>query len=197
MEETLTAILKQRKKEIERLENTLPTYSETNKAAEELLKQYNPSLQPKYCQYPKRCILGKAPTLHDIKALYGAKTVESWLIIQLNDFNESVNFKEDKKIQIPNMVQIARMTIAKFYYLKLSEVMLFFFNLKLGEYGKLYGRIDTITFFTALKQFFTDRGELIDQAIKEKQRAERDEAEKHAISYEEYCKRYKNQNKGV
>lgn len=197
MEETLTAILKQRKKEIERLENTLPTYSETNKAAEELLKQYNPSLQPKYCQYPKRCILGKAPTLHDIKALYGAKTVESWLIIQLNDFNESVNFKEDKKIQIPNMVQIARMTIAKFYYLKLSEVMLFFFNLKLGEYGKLYGRIDTITFFTALKQFFTYRGELIDQAIKEKQRAERDEAEKHAISYEEYCKRYKNQNKDV
>ena len=48
----------------------------------------------------------------------------------------------------------------EYYYLKASELLLFFFKLKTGEYGHLYGVVDPMVIMSALieVQSITEKG---------------------------------------
>lgn len=41
----------------------------------------------------------------------------------------------------------------EYYYLKASELLLFFFKLKTGEYGTFYGVVDPMVIMSALIEF--------------------------------------------
>lgn len=69
--------------------------------------------------------------------------------------------------------EVARVIISEFYYMKLSEIMLFFAYFKAGRYGNFYGCVDPLVITTALQRFKTERMQWIirlEQIAEEKKR---------------------------
>lgn len=137
-----------------------------------------------YCSHVERCILGSAPTLGQVNAAYGANTSAAWLITLLTDVSEFCGCKE--KITPKQIDQLADIIALNYGYLKVTEVMLFFWWFKSGRYGRFYGAVDPMVITTTLRDFIRDRNALM--ARKESEDEERRHAEwkRRAISYEEY-----------
>lgn len=145
-------------------------------------------MQYKFCRDVSRCINGTAPTLANLRVEYGEKLAESWLEIQLQDLSEFSGCKD--KLSIEQIEQTARVINVEFYYLKVTELMLFFFRFKAGKYGRFYGAVDGLVITTALQDFLQYRAQEIDK-YKEYQRKSESEAQardeaKHVMTYEEY-----------
>lgn len=151
-----------------------------------LLEVYNPSIQSLCAHYPKRCVAGKAPTLTQVNNNYGSQVAIDWLVIEINDYQNFVGVKEDNKATKEVVVGLSKMIINRYYYLKLSELMLFFQKLKYGDYGEMYGCVDAVRILRALSTFVKDRNAIIDSVKSDEEKAKCEEIRKNAISYEEY-----------
>ena len=136
-----------------------------------------------------RCIKGKAPTLAVVRRDYGEQVAVDWLAIELNDYQNFVGVKEEGKATFDVINELSKMILGRYYYLKLSEIMLFLQKLKYGDYGEMYGRIDAVRILRTLRQFITDRNEIIDRHDQEENSRKRIAAKKNAISYQEYLAR--------
>lgn len=157
----------------------------------ELFEIYNPSIQV-YCgSHQEECVMEQSPTLAQVKNLYGEDVVKKWLVIELNDFNSFVGVSEERKMNIDVMKLVADMIVGRYYYLKLLELSLFFFKLKCGEYGEMYGGVDPMRIMSAMRLFINDRNIIIDREDRRKQEEKRKEDMKNAITYEEYARRKK------
>lgn len=154
-----------------------------------LLGEFNPSLQNKCYAHPVRCVYGKAPTLAAVRRDYGEQVAVDWLVIELNDYQDFVGVKEEGKTTFDVINELSKMILGRYYYLKLSEIMLFLQKLKYGDYGEMYGRVDAVRILRALKLFITDRNEIIDKHEQEESSRKRIAAKKNAISYQEYLAR--------
>lgn len=166
------------------------TLRERNGDRTQFLVKYNPDYQKKICHDARQCIMGDYPTLVAIKREYGDNMPFAWLLPQLYDLSEYCGCKD--KLTGRPLEQCADVIAAEYFYLKISEFMLFFHRFKLGKYGKFYGAVDPIVITSAILDFMDDRNYLI--GIYEQEERERREAEerKNAISYEEFL-RMKNQ----
>ena len=81
------------------------------------------------------------------------------------------------------------MIATEYYYLKVSELMLFFHRFKTGRYGRFYGSVDPLVITTSLRDFVRERGIAYEQhEQEERERREKEEC-KNAITYEEYLRR--------
>lgn len=121
------------------------------KTADKLLTAFNPSQQVLFARHKEKCLMGQCPTLVDIRRIWGSKCAETWIEIQLRDLAEYSGAREK-----PNVLQLeeaARVISEEFYYLKLSELMLFFVRYKTGHYGKFYGSVDLMAVTEALQKF--------------------------------------------
>lgn len=147
---------------------------------------YSPSMQVKFGSYPARCIMGKAPTLAKVKKEYGEQVALDWLRIEINDYQHYVAVKDEAVIEADVATEMAAFILADWYWLKLSEVMLFFRWLKTGKYGELYGRINPQSFFVKLRSFVKDRNDIIFHEESEQRRKADEESRKNAISQEEW-----------
>lgn len=154
-----------------------------------LLGEFNPSLQNKCYAHPVRCVYGKAPTLAAVRRDYGEQVAVDWLVIELNDYQNFVGVKEEGKTTFDVINELSKMILGRYYYLKLSEIMLFLQKLKYGDYGEMYGRVDAVRILRALRLFITDRNEIIDRHEQEENSRKRIAAKKNAISYQEYLAR--------
>jgi hypothetical protein len=145
---------------------------------------FNPDLQAKACKFPDRCFFGDAPTLAEINITYGDTMATMWLIPQLYDLSEYCGCKD--KLQGKPLEQCASVIAGEFFYLKVSELMLFFHRFKTGRYGRFYGAVDPLVITTSLRTFIEERAYEIER--KEQQiRAEKErESRKTAMSYQEY-----------
>ena len=170
---------------------TFSVVLKSKKEAIELMKTYNPSLQVSCGMYPERCVMGNAPTLAEIRRDYGKEIAIKWLVIELNDFNSFVGVSEERKMDVKLMQSVSDMIIATYFYLKLSEILLFFQKLKYGEYGEMYGGVDPMRIMSAMRLFINDRNIIIDREDRRKQEEKRKEDMKNAITYEEYARRKK------
>lgn len=133
----------------------------------------NPSAQRFAAENTDRAFFGTAPMLCTIDAAYGAGAAAQWMIPQLFDLcaTAGVNVKLDDM----QLKQLAYMIREEFGFLKASEVMLFFWRLKSGRYGKFYGAVDPTAVMIALRSgFMPERAKAIDESGKEKERAWRD-----------------------
>lgn len=133
----------------------------------------NPSVQRYAAENTDRAFFGTAPMLCTIDAAYGEGAAAQWLIPQLFDLcaTAGVNVKLDDM----QLKQLAYMIREEFGFLKASEVMLFFWRLKSGRYGKFYGAVDPMAVMIALRSdFMQERAKAIDEAEKEKERAWRE-----------------------
>lgn len=161
----------------------------TKAEARRLLEEYNPSEQTTVACNPTFCVMCDAPTLAKVKEEYGDQVVYDWLALELNNYQDFVGVKEEKKAPYEIIKELSRMMLNRYYYLKLTEFMLFFQRLKYGDYGEMYGCVDAVRILKAIKGFIDDRNILIDKELA-RQREEQYKRDKaNAVSREEYERR--------
>ena len=162
-------------------------YLSRYKTSDYLLTAFNPSLQVLFARHKEKCLMGQCPTLVDIRRIWGSRCSETWVEIQLRDLAEYSGAREK-----PNILQIeeaARMICEEFYYLKLSELMLFFARFKTGYYGKFYGSVDLMAITEALQKFKYWRFDEISRIEEQRAIEDRAKAPSHdpeSITYEEW-----------
>lgn len=151
---------------------------------ERTLAIFNPAMQEKYCIYPERCVLGYAPQLARLEAEYGGGTALSWLVVQIWNLNEWCGTRD--KMTKDQIDTLARMILARFGWLKLTEIMLFFFRIKSGRYGHFYGAIDPLRVMEYIGIFISERNQILDEDRQRRQAEEYEQWKIEAVSYEEY-----------
>ena len=107
---------------------------------ESFAKKFNPSLQVVCAQNLERSFKGNAPSLALLGETYPDEQVNTWIIAQLMDLYKFAGVKEKPTFQ--QVLELSVMIRVEYYYLKASELLLFFFKLKAGEYGTFYGVVD-------------------------------------------------------
>lgn len=150
------------------------------------LTTYNPSYQMQICGDTQDCYFGEYPTLAEIKG-YGKNTPLMWLIPQLYNLSEYCGVKD--KLEGTPLEETAFVIATEYYYLKISEIMLFFHRFKTGRYGRFYGNVDPLVITTSLREFVNERNTAYIKKEQEEHWRKQEESRKNAITWEEYCKR--------
>lgn len=151
-------------------------------------------MQYKCYSHPERCVSGSAPTLAEVNRDYGEQVAADWLTIELNDYQNFVGVKEENKATFDVVCELSRMILGRYYFLKLSELMLFFQRLKYGDYGEMYGCVDAVRIMRALRTFFDERNQIIEKIEQRERERKMEEDRKNAVSYEEYTEIKKRRN---
>ena len=127
----------------------------------------------------RRIYLGQAPTLNVIAQAYGINHLLSWLEIQLAALAEYAGARD--KMTEEALHDLATIILAKYWYLRLSEFMLFIAEFKAGTYGRFYGAVDPMVIGEALRRFDEQRQQEMDRIERQdRQRAEETEREASA-----------------
>ena len=151
---------------------------------ESFLTTFTPDYQMQICNDSKHCILGEFPTLAEVKAAYGQNAPVAWMIPQLYSLSEYCGCRD--KLQGKPLEECAFVISSEFYYLKVSEIMLFIHMFKSGKYGRFYGSVDPLVITTSLREFLNERLYIIRNYEQEQREKERENAKKGAITLEEY-----------
>lgn len=150
----------------------------------DILTNYNPDYQLKICNDLDGCFFGNHPTLAELKNIYGNNTPVMWLMPQLYDLSEYCGCKD--KLQGKPLEQCAGVIATEFYYLKTTELMLFFYRFKSGRYGHFYGSVDPLKITTSLRTFIEERACEIERKEQQLREEKERESKKTAMSYQEY-----------
>ena len=148
-------------------------------------RTFNPQRQVEFCANKERCFFGTAPTLADLNMAYAKTAARFWLQYQILDLCRYANVKTMSDMQVEELAAIISL---KYYWLKTTELMYFFFQMKSAEYGKFYGSIDPMEVMAALKKFITFRGETYEKKYQQELSDREASWKKTAISYHEYQK---------
>lgn len=152
---------------------------------EDFLKAFNPSLQIAVARHPDRAFFGKAPSLAVVKHTYGPNAPTMWLMAQLYDLCE---YTGAKKMDAQQASMVAEVIAQEYGYLKVSELLLFFFRFKAGAYGRFYGVVDPMVITTALREFMKERAWACEQHERQLRQQELEEDEKqNRLTYQEYA----------
>lgn len=129
------------------------------KNRDEFIVRFNPDVQSTICRSASDCFNGNYPTLFDVRKAYGDNSGVIWLIPQLFNLSEFCGCKE--KLTDKQLEELARIISNEYSYLKISELMMFFYQFKNGRYGRFYGNVDPLVITTALREFISDRAAYI------------------------------------
>lgn len=148
------------------------------------LTKCNPSVQTDFGRNPRACITGEYPTLTDLAITYGKTMAIQWLVPQLTDLSI---FSGAKNLTLEQLEQLARVIATAYPWLKVTELLLFFFRFKTGRYGRFYGTVDPLVVTTALREFIEERNALIDQYEREDENKKREQQNAlPTMNYEEW-----------
>lgn len=160
---------------------------ERKNAAIEFMEAFNPRQQMQIVGNPDDCLFGPYWTLAQLKVEYGKNIPVAWLVPQLLNLSEFCGCKG--KLSEGQLEECAFTIATEFYFLKVSELMLFFHKFKSGKYGKFYGSVDPMVITTSLRTFIGERNQRIQDKQNEEAALKREEDAKHSITWEEYCRR--------
>ena len=158
-------------------------YGDARKFAE----TFNPDLQRVCAENLERSFSGDAPSIALLRNTYTDRQVRVWVLAQLENLNQYAGTKN--KMNSDQMTMLAEIIITEYFYLKASELLLFFFQFKAGKYGELYGSVDPLRISSALIEFAAYRSDMIfriEQKQKEEQRL--GQHKKNAITRQQYLK---------
>ena len=117
---------------------------------ENFLARYTPSLQAFLAENSDNVWLGNHPTLVSIKNVYPG-LIQVWIKRQLEDLNIYLGSRggltESLLFELPQHIYV------EFYYLKVSEVMYFFWLVKDLRFGEIYGHLNPADIMMWLRQF--------------------------------------------
>ena len=153
------------------------------------LTNYNPATQREVCSNQSLCYFGDFPSLAKINSTYGVQTSVAWLIPQLMDLSEFCGCKD--KLQGEPLEECAWLIAQNYFYLKISELMLFFNYFKQGRYGRFYGSVDPLVIMTSLQQFLRERNDAYFAHESELNKKRMEEQIKNGIPYTEYLRQKK------
>ena len=143
----------------------------------------------------ERSLTGDAPTIRQLLYSYQIEQLQVWMMAQLHDLNEYVGVKN--KMETAQMKALANVLIVESYYLKASEMLLFFYKLKAGDFGGFYGAVDPQKVGECLIAFKKWRSLELDKInnkiAQEDRERKRKEWRKTGITREEYERRVKNE----
>lgn len=153
---------------------------------ENFLRLLNPSTQIAAGRNPERAFFGSAPSLAIMRKAYGEGFPASWLMPQILDL---VVFSNSKGTLNEQQMEFLAESIAnEYYYLKASELLLFFYRFKTGAYGHFFGVVDPMMIMEALKEFAKERAKAIEKRENEERNRSREEHDKGSVSPQEYCR---------
>ena len=133
------------------------------------------------------CIFQDTPTLSEMRVMYGDNMPTSWLMTQLFSLSEFCGAKDKMTDEIAE--KTAFIIYSHFYYLKASELLLFFYKFSTGRYGHFYGVIDPQIIINAISVFvLNERNVMIDRKATEERLKRLEEERKNCITYEEYSR---------
>lgn len=102
------------------------------------------------------CIFGAYPTLAQVNKVYEKKIAQKWLVDQLCNMSDylgyDVSLNEDQIKELPVHI------FMKYHWMKISELMLFFWLFKEEAFGNHYGRIEPAAITSALRDFVGEDG---------------------------------------
>ena len=151
------------------------------------MNTFNPKMQNRYCHDVSRCFFGTAPTLGQLQEAYGKDSAASWVIPQLYNLSEYCGAAG--KLTKLQYIELSTIIAAEFHYLKVTELMLFFYRFKSGRYGHFYGSVDPLVITCSLQEFINERGCAIAQNEQEERERRNIEEREGVISYDEYLRR--------
>ena len=151
------------------------------------VKKYNPGYQREICGKKDECFFGNYPTLSQLKSAYGTNAPVIWLVPQLYNLSEYCGCKD--KLTESQLEECAHVIASEFFYLKVSELMLWLHRFKAGMYGRFYGSVDPLVIVASLHDFIRERATAIEKHDNELKRVQMEIERSKAIPWEEYCKR--------
>ena len=142
-------------------------------------------MQDYFCQRDVMAVMGDFPTLADINQAFGSGSGEKWLVPQIADLTLYTGAKNIDKYQHR---ALARLLSSEYYWLKLSEFLLFFHRFKMGHYGRFFGNVDPMVITCAMRDFIAERNDIIaEEEQKERERLEEEERKRNPpITREEW-----------
>lgn len=153
--------------------------------AKAFMMRYTPDAQRQMCVDEKDCYFGHYPTLAEVNATYGLNVSQAWLIPQIVNLATFCGCRE--KLDKQQQKDLAFVLATQYYYLKISEFMLFFHRFKAGHYGRFYGNIDPLVITTSLITFIKERNSEIDREEQRKRQASQTTPEQRQKAYEEWA----------
>lgn len=105
------------------------------------------------------------------------------------DLSEFCGCKD--KLQGEPLEECAWLIAQNYFYLKISELMLFFNYFKQGRYGRFYGSVDPLVIMTSLQQFLRERNDAYFAHESELNKKRMEEQIKNGIPYTEYLRQKK------
>lgn len=136
---------------------------------------FNPDLQRACAENIERSFSGDAPTIASLRNAYPTEQVRVWILAQLENLNIYAGTKN--KMNPDQMMMLSDVIMTEYFYLKASELLLFFYQFKAGKYGELYGSVDPLRVSSALIEFAAYRRDMIF-------RIEQKQMEVQRLSYE-------------
>lgn len=155
--------------------------------AKEFILTVTPSQQSVLYKNIRDCYFGDYPTLSELNGTYTSKTAQAWLIPQLVDLSEYCGVKE--KFTTNQLNQCSDIIASDYFYLKVSEIMLFFARFKRCCYGRFYGSVDPLIITEALKEFCRERDVAYYKYEKIEEEIKLEESYKHSCTWESYTER--------
>jgi hypothetical protein len=156
--------------------------------AESFLKKVSPSTQTDFAAHPDNAVMGDYPTLIDLKQAYGKNFAAIWLVAQIDNLTL---FTGAKNITEQQHEELAKIIAAEYGYLKVTELLLFFYYFKTGRYGRFYGSVDPMVITCALRDFIKKRNVFIDQYEREQNNLQRELNKQGAITREQWLEQKK------
>ena len=149
--------------------NTLAQKQNLNLATK-ILKDFAPNLCAKFANEAlERCFSAKTYTLTQLR-LNCAGLQNSWLSAQITYLNSISGATQMTEMQMMMLVSNISQTYG---YLKITELMVFFFQLAGGKYGKFYGAVDPMQIMVDLNEFMKYRSVMLDKIESERRSEER------------------------
>ena len=149
--------------------NTL-TQKQNLNLATKILKDFAPNLCAKFANEAlERCFSAKTYTLTQLR-LNCAGLQNSWLSAQITYLNSISGATQMTEMQMMMLVSNISQTYG---YLKITELMVFFFQLAGGKYGKFYGAVDPMQIMVDLNEFMKYRSVMLDKIESERRSEER------------------------
>lgn len=140
---------------------------------------YNPSMG--LTLYNDSTILARVaenkdiPTLKVVCAAIGENNMRTWFKIQ---FDGLCVFVEKCDMSEEQMGELSMMIVKEYGHLRLAEVLIFFAELKAGNYGECYGTMGPTYIMTAMKKFIKHRGQAMHDYKVEQDKLRREQEEK-------------------
>ena len=149
--------------------NTL-TQKQNLNLATKILKDFAPNLCAKFANEAlERCFSAKTYTLTQLR-LNCAGLQNSWLSAQITYLNSISGATQMTEMQMMMLVSNISQTYG---YLKITELMVFFFQLAGGKYGKFYGAVDPMQIMVDLNEFMKYRSVMLNKIESERRSEER------------------------